>query len=90
MDRNEIAYDPRGQGVLSCVSKMIFGPMVHSPQNVHLSCTDTNCLQMDRNEIPYDPRLLVVLSGVSKMIFEPVLCLSPTVHLSCFNISTMS
>jgi hypothetical protein len=41
-DQNEIAYDPRHVAVPSGVSKMIFEPVVHSVQTVHLSCTDTN------------------------------------------------
>jgi hypothetical protein len=41
-DWNEIPLNSRHLCVLSGVSKMIFGPMVHLAQNMHLSGTDTN------------------------------------------------
>jgi hypothetical protein len=36
--RSEIPHDPCHLGVLSGASKMIFEPMVHSMQTMHLSC----------------------------------------------------
>jgi hypothetical protein len=43
-DRNELLVEPRHIGVPSSASKMIFEPMVHLAQFVHLSCTDTNTI----------------------------------------------
>jgi hypothetical protein len=37
MDRNDLLLDPRRLGVQSIMSKMIYEPMVHSAQTVHLS-----------------------------------------------------
>ena len=64
--------------------------MVRLAQTKHLSCTDTNSLQIDRNEIPHDPRHLGVPSGASKMIYEPMVCLAQTMHLSYVKISAIS
>jgi hypothetical protein len=41
-DRNEVPFEPRHLGVPSGASKMISEAMVHLPQTVHLSCTETN------------------------------------------------
>jgi hypothetical protein len=38
MDRNGIRHDPRHLGVPLGASKIVFEPMVHSAQTVHLSC----------------------------------------------------
>jgi hypothetical protein len=37
-DKSEIPYDPHHLGVPSVASEMIFEPIVHSVQTVHLSC----------------------------------------------------
>jgi hypothetical protein len=42
MDRNEIEFDPRHLGVPSGASNMIFEPMIHSVQTMHLSCEEIN------------------------------------------------
>jgi hypothetical protein len=42
MDPNELPLDPHHEGVPQGVPKMIFKPMVHSAQTVHLSCTEIN------------------------------------------------
>jgi hypothetical protein len=42
MDQNELPIEPRHLGVPSGASKMISEAMVHLPQTVHLSCTETS------------------------------------------------
>jgi hypothetical protein len=42
MDRNELPFEPPQLGVPSGASKTISEAMVHLPQTVHLSCTETN------------------------------------------------
>ena len=65
--------------------------MVHSTQNVHLSCIKISTMfEKDQNELPLEPRHLVVPSGVSKMISEWMVRLAQTVHLSCTDTNTMS
>jgi hypothetical protein len=61
MDSNDLPLEPRLLGVPSGASKMISGPMVCLAQAVHLSCTDTNSLQMDQNELALGPCHLGVL-----------------------------
>ena len=69
---------------------MISESLERLAQTVHLSCTDTNYLQMDRNELPLEPRHLAVPLGASKTIYEPVVRLAQTVHLSCTYTNTVS
>ena len=64
--------------------------MVRLAPTVHLSCTNTNRLQIDQNEVPHDPRHLEVPSSASRMISEPLECSAQTVNLSCIKINTIS
>jgi hypothetical protein len=50
-------------------SKMIFEPMVHSMQTVHLSCIKINTIS-NWTELPLEPHHLGVPYGASKMISE--------------------
>jgi hypothetical protein len=73
------------------VSKMIFDPMVHLVQTMHLACTDTNIFpKRIENEIPLKPCHLGVPSGASKMISKSMVHSVQIVHLSCVKISTIS
>jgi hypothetical protein len=91
MDWNDIPHDLCHLGVPSGASKVIFEPMVHLVQTVHLACTDTNIvLKRIENEIPLEPRHLGVPSGESKMISKPMVHSVQTVHLSCVRISNIS
>jgi hypothetical protein len=42
MYQNDLPLEPRHLGVPLGACKMIYNPMVHLVQTVHLSCTDTN------------------------------------------------
>jgi hypothetical protein len=42
MDQIKLPIEPHDLGVLSGASKMIYEPMVHLVQTMHLSCTNTN------------------------------------------------
>jgi hypothetical protein len=42
MDRNELPFKPRHQGVPYGATKMISEPVVCLAETVHLSCTETN------------------------------------------------
>jgi len=64
--------------------------MVRLVPTMHLSCTDTNYLQMDRNELPLEPRHVGVPLRVSKTISEPVARLAQIVHLPCTDTNTVS
>jgi hypothetical protein len=44
MDRNEFPLDPLHLGAPSGVPKMIYMPVVHSVQTMHLSYTEINTL----------------------------------------------
>ena len=90
MDRNELPLERRNLGVPSGASKRISEPMVRLAPTVHLSYTNTNCLQTDRNEIPHDPYHLGVPSNASKTIYETMVCSAQTNNLSCIKVSTIS
>jgi hypothetical protein len=78
MGQNKLPLDPCHVGVPSGVSKMIFEPMVHSMQTVHLY------------ELSLDPRHVGVPSGGSKVISKTMVRSVQTEHLSCANINTIS
>jgi hypothetical protein len=44
MDQNEFPLDPRLVGVPLVAPKMIFEPMVHSAQTMHLFCIKINSI----------------------------------------------
>jgi hypothetical protein len=44
INRNKLPLEPCYLAVPSCVSKMIFEPMVHSSQTMHLSCINANTI----------------------------------------------
>jgi hypothetical protein len=90
MDQNELPFEPRHIGLPYGASKMISGPVVRLVKTVHLSCTETNSLQIDRNEILHDPSHLGVPLGASKMISKAMVRLAQTVDLSCTNTNTTS
>jgi hypothetical protein len=82
---------PMSLRVPSGASKMIFEPMVHSMQTVHLSCIKISTVfEKDQNEIALEARHLVVPSCASKMISEPTVRLGQTMHLSCTNTNIVS
>ena len=68
---------------------MIFDPMVHLVQTVHLSCTNTTTVSK-RTKLSLQPRHQGVSLGASKMIYEPMVHLAQTVHLSCTDTNTVS
>jgi hypothetical protein len=63
---------------------MIYDPMVHFTQTVHLSCTDTNTvLKTNGNKIPQDPCHLGVPSATSELISEPMVRSAQTCTYLC-------
>jgi hypothetical protein len=87
----DLPLDPHHLGVPSCVSKIIYEPMVRSAQTVLPCCVDTNiAFKLTKTGFHIAPRHLGVPSGASKMIFDPVVHTTQTVHLSCIKISTIS
>jgi hypothetical protein len=62
---------PRHLGVPSAVSKMIYEPVVHSTQTMHLSCVMISTISNELSQHPLEIRHLGVLLGVSKTISEP-------------------
>jgi hypothetical protein len=88
-ERSEIPHDLRQLRVSSGVSKMIFKPMVHSTQTVHLSCVMISTIS-ERTEHSLEPRHLGVPFGAFKMISEPIVRLAQTMHLSCIDTNTIS
>jgi hypothetical protein len=67
---------------------MIFEPMVHLAQTVHLSCVKISTI-FKQTELSLEPRHLGVPSGVSKTISEPIIRSAQTVHLSCTDTNTV-
>jgi hypothetical protein len=90
MDQIELPFDTRHLGVPLGAPKMIFMPMEHSAQSMHLSFIEINSLQMDRNELSLDPCHVGVPSGASKIISEHMVRLAQTMHISCVQINTIS
>ena len=86
---NEFPHDTRHEEVQSGASKMIYEPMVHLAQTVHLSCTNTNSISNGPNEIPHYPHHLGVPTGASRTIYEPMVRSAQTMHRSCIKISTI-
>jgi hypothetical protein len=50
MDQNEIPHDPRHVGVPSGASEMIYEPVQHSAQIMHISCIKISTI--DRGGVP--------------------------------------
>jgi hypothetical protein len=70
---------------------MIYEPMVHLAQTVHLSCIMFSTIsEKDRSELPLEPHHLVVASSASKTISEPMVRLAQTMHLSSTDTNTIS
>jgi hypothetical protein len=89
MERREIPHDPRHLGVPLGASKMIFEPMVHSTQTLHLSSVKIRTISK-QTKLLLEPCHLGVPSGASKMISESMVRLAEIVHLSCVDTNTVS
>ena len=63
--------------------------MVRLVPTMHLSCTDTNYLQLDRNELSLESLHVRVPSGASRMNYEPMRHLVQTIHLSCTDTNSL-
>jgi hypothetical protein len=85
-----LPLEPHHLVVPSGASKIIFEPVVHSSQTMHLFYADTNTLQSDQKEIPHDRHDLRVPLGMSKTSFEPMVHYAQTVHLYSVRVSTIS
>jgi hypothetical protein len=90
MDQNNFPLNPRHIGISSGVSKMIFEPMVHSTQTIHVSCVKINTMskQTETSFHLTHPHHLGVPFCVPIKISLPVVCSAQTVHLPFTNINT--
>jgi hypothetical protein len=61
-DSNKLPLEPRHLGVSSGASKMIYEPIEHSVETVHLYCTDTNTVSKQtekRFHMTHSPRSFI-------------------------------
>jgi hypothetical protein len=70
---------------------MIYEPMVHLAQTVHLSCTETNTVSKSTETTFHKTIITKEIHGVRpKMISKPMVRSTHTKHLTCIKVSTLS
>jgi hypothetical protein len=87
MDQNELPLEPCNLVVPSGASNMIFEPMVHLAQTMHLSCTNTNIISKLTEIRFHRSHTTKEFHRVrQKWFFKPMVHSAQTVHLSCVKI----
>jgi hypothetical protein len=91
IETSEIPHDLRRLGVPSDASKMIFEPMVHSTQTVHISFVKISTIS-ERTKTRFHLSLITKWYHQvrRKMISKPMVRLAQTMNLSCTYASTVS